>query len=134
MGLWGNGCLKLAHRSVLIQTVFKWGKMLCHLCIFSGANYKHSLRKLSTYKDHGMTMCKVEGAKLSNHVLSTVTTSSAASCVAKCSANKNCKSTNYNTSDGTCELNDENGPAYQVVADFDDNSAVTNVHYHSLEC
>jgi len=79
-------------------------------------------------------MCKVEGAKLSNHVVATPSADSAASCVAKCSSRKDCKSANYNTSTGSCELNDINGPAYEGVADYDDNADSSNIHYHSLEC
>lgn len=79
-------------------------------------------------------MCKVEGAKLSNHVVSTLSTSNAASCVAKCSADKDCKSANYNTSTGSCELNNANGPAYEGVADYDDSADSNYIHYHSLEC
>ena len=81
-----------------------------------------------------MTMCRVSGAKLSNHVLSTISTANGASCAAKCSADKDCKSANYNTSTGSCELNDVNGPAYDGLSDFDDNADTSNIHYHSLEC
>jgi hypothetical protein len=79
-------------------------------------------------------MCRVESAKLANHVVSTLSADSAASCVAKCSADKDCKSANYNTSTGSCELNDINGPAYEGVDDYDDNAGTSNIHFHSLEC
>ena len=83
-----------------------------------------------------MTMCKIVGAKLSNHVLSTVTTKSAMSCVAKCTADKECKSANYNTASRTCELNHSNGLRHDArAADFDVNTGdLTNLYFHSHEC
>ena len=75
------------------------------------------------------------GAKLSNHVLSMATTKSVMSCVAKCTADKECKSANYNTASRTCELNHSNGLCHDATAaDFNVNTEdSTNLFFHSHE-
>ena len=79
-------------------------------------------------------MCKIEGAILSNHVLTTVTTSSATSMCGKMQCKQGLHTVNYNTSSGACELNDENGFATDAAQDFNDNTHANNIHYHSLQC
>lgn len=96
--------------------------------------FRESLKKTHVAMLQSMVMCKVEGARLSNHIISTVSTADALSCAAQCAAGVNCKSANYNIATGNCELNDISGPTDEGIADYDNTADSNNIYYHSLEC
>lgn len=108
------------------------------MCLFisflTGDNYKEPLRKSNFRNLQSAIMCKTVGAKLSDHILSSVTVFSPKSCVSKCSADFNCLSANYNTDNGNCDLNTIDGSDYTAIADFDNQAAANNLYFSSRVC
>ena len=101
-----------------------------------GVKHHGYMKKLFSSALQSMTLSKVTGAHLRNHVIQSVSADKINTCVSKCVKHPACRSLNYIQSNQTCELNDVVSSDWILEkisrSDFiDDLDPVEYIHYTS---
>ena len=101
-----------------------------------GVKHHGYMKKLFSSALQSMTLSKVTGAHLRNHVILRTSTTDIKLCVKNCVEHLNCLSLNYIKSNQTCELNDVVSSDWILEkisrSDFiDDLDPVEYIHYTS---
>ena len=88
------------------------------------------LQKSNAGLTHSVTMCKLTGGQLSNHVIDTISSTTVKSCLQNCAKHPECLSMNFRLSNGQCELNDAAASDWNIESgDYNDGLGSDYLHY-----